>query len=71
MNIEILEKEKEARSMNAFGLGIGTRMQHRLSDVPGLKEKLLESTVCISCVFLHGCFYVTRTVSGYAPFSCL
>jgi len=45
VNIEILEKEKQTRSINAFGLGIGTRMQHRLSDVPGLKEKLLESTV--------------------------
>jgi len=45
VNIEILEKQRSTRSINAFGLGIGTRMQHRLSDVPGLKEKLFESTV--------------------------
>lgn len=44
VRIEILEQRTE-RSVNAFGLGISTRMQHRLAAVAGLKEQLLESTV--------------------------
>ena len=40
VKIEILEKESTP-SVNAFGLGVGSRMQHRLSDVPGLKERAI------------------------------
>jgi len=42
VKIEILEKEtKSSSSKNAFGLGVGPRMKHRLQDVPGLYEKAI------------------------------
>lgn len=40
VKIRILEKSRRnSGSINAFGLGVSHRMQNRLSDVPGLKEK--------------------------------
>ena len=42
VKIQILEKSgREGTSFNAFGLGVGERMQNRLSDVPGLKERAI------------------------------
>mmetsp|Transcript_32194 Transcript_32194/g.46911 ORF Transcript_32194/g.46911 Transcript_32194/m.46911 type:complete len:470 (-) Transcript_32194:93-1502(-) len=40
VQIEILEKRTQP-SVNAFGLGVSKRMQHRLRDVPGLLEQAI------------------------------
>lgn len=42
VNIEIVEKRTGEPTVNAFGMGVGRRMQNRLNDVPGLCEKVME-----------------------------
>ena len=52
VQIQILEQaprdsNKKKSQKNAFGLGVGERMQNRLSDVPGLKEKAISVSAMV------------------------
>jgi len=46
VQIEILEK-RTGKSVNAFGMGVGHRMQNRLNDIPGLYEQAVEISATV------------------------